>query len=76
MVLTIAALLAGAQQPPAPPRPEERIVCRYEARTGTRFKKRICHSQKELDALSESAQRKAHEMTDRPVIPLYNPSGG
>lgn len=76
MFLTIAALLVGVQQPPSPPKPEERIVCRYEARTGTRFKTRICHSQKELDALSESAQRKAHEMVERPIIPLYNPSGG
>lgn len=76
MMLTVAALLIAAQEPPRAPKPEGRIVCRYEARTGTRFKTRVCHSQKELDALSDSAQRKAHEMVDRPIIPLYNPSGG
>jgi hypothetical protein len=76
MILTIAALLAAAQQPPPEPKAEDRIVCRYEARTGTRFKTRVCHTRRELDAISESAQRKAHEMIDRPVIPLYNtPSG-
>lgn len=75
MSLLIAAMLAAAQEPAPPPTPAERVVCKYEARTGTRFKKHICHTRGEWEAMAAAAQRNAHEMADRPRIPLYDPSG-
>lgn len=75
MMLTIAAMLAAVQEPPKQPKPEDRLVCRYDARTGTRFKTRVCHTRGEWDAIAESAQRQAHEMADRPIIPLYDKHG-
>lgn len=74
MSLLIAAMLAAVQEP-APPAPADRIVCKYEARTGTRFKKHICHTRGEWERMAAAAQRDAHEMADRPRIPLDNPSG-
>lgn len=74
MPLLIAALLAVVQEPPPPPKPADRIVCRREARTGTRFKSSICHTQAQWDEIAAAAQRNAHEMADRPVIPLTGKS--
>jgi hypothetical protein len=71
MLLTIATLLAAAQEPPPP---EARLVCRYEERTGTRFKSHVCHTRAGWDAIAAAAQRNVHDMADRPAIPLYNPS--
>ena len=78
-MLLIAALLVGVQEPAPPPTATERaaarVVCRHEARMGTRFKKHVCHTQSEWDTIATAAQRQAHEMADRPAIPLDNPSG-
>lgn len=70
-------LLLLAQDPAPKPSAEEvaanRVVCKYEAKTGTRFKKRICHTRAQWDEIAQSAQRKGHEMIDRPTLPLTGP---
>ncbi|MES2443432.1 MAG: hypothetical protein V4574_11425 [Pseudomonadota bacterium] len=76
MTLLFAALLIAVQEPAPPPSEAERaaarIVCKRQAKTGTRFKRAICHTRAEWDAIAASAQRNAHEMADRPAIPLYD----
>ncbi len=71
-MILIAALLAVAQQPPPAPKPGDRIVCHRQARTGTRFKSSVCHTQAQWEEIAAAAQRNAHEMADRPAVPLYD----
>ena len=45
--------------------PEQEVVCRKEAQTGTRFKKTVCRTKAVMDAESEEAKRWAKK--PRPV---------
>jgi hypothetical protein len=46
----------------------ERMVCRNEARTNTRFARRTCVSSRKREEQSEEHRRAAGEMIDRPVV--------
>jgi hypothetical protein len=59
------AEISGA---PAPTADTDRLVCKYELKTGTRFKERSCKSFKEWEAQREQHRRAAHEMIDTPKI--------
>src|SRR4051812_24370298 len=45
-----------------------KVVCRYEASTGSRFSSRVCHTNKEWNDIRENTLRAAHEFIDRPQI--------
>jgi hypothetical protein len=47
---------------------ENKVVCRFEQNTGSRFQSRICHTNKEWNEIRENTLRAAHEMIDRPVV--------
>ena len=48
--------------------PEDRVVCKYQTATGTKFKTKICKTHKEWEAMREQNRRDLKEMIDRPVI--------
>ena len=54
---------------------DNRVVCRFEQNTGSRFQTRTCHTNKEWDEMREQHMRAAHEMIDRPIISTC-PMGG
>lgn len=45
----------------------DRVVCRREAATGTRFVKRICRTQREWDEITEKSQESFREVQNRPI---------
>jgi len=47
---------------------ENKVVCRFEQNTGTRFQTRVCHTNQQWDKMREQQLRDAHEMIDRAVI--------
>jgi len=47
---------------------DNEIVCKYQAKTGSRFKKKDCRTRLQWDQLSVQHQRDAKEMIDRPHI--------
>jgi len=68
---------ASAQQPANSPTDnivvtgqhyENKVVCRMEQNTGTRFPTRTCHTNQQWDKMREQQLRDAHEMLDRAVI--------
>lgn len=71
LLLAIGAatpLIAAETSPrPVSADPADKIVCKTEARTGTRFPTKTCRSRKEWDAIREAALRDGHEMIDRPL---------
>jgi hypothetical protein len=46
----------------------DRLVCKYQLKTGTRFKERSCRTVKQWEAMREQQRRDAHEMIDRPQV--------
>lgn len=72
MIVLIPALLAvavaGTPVVPVVKKANDRLVCKSEARTGTRFTTRICKTKDEWEAISEQNIRDAHDMINRPVI--------
>jgi hypothetical protein len=41
---------------------DNKVVCRYEQKTGSRFQTRTCHTNKEWDEMREQQMRAAKEM--------------
>lgn len=48
----------------------DRVVCRREAATGTRFVKRTCRTQREWDEITEKSQQSFREVQNRPMTQL------
>lgn len=48
--------------------PEDRVLCKYQVSTGTKFKTRTCKTQKQWEAVREQNRRDLKDMIDRPVI--------
>ena len=56
---------------------DNKVVCRFEQNTGSRFPSRTCHTNKEWDDIREQQIRTAHEMIDKPFLPdCRNAAGG
>jgi hypothetical protein len=69
MALALATPSAAQLSPTATaPDSSDRMVCKSEIRTGTRFKTRNCKTWREWEAIREAHRRAAKEMIDRPVI--------
>ena len=45
-----------------------KLVCKREAKTGTRFPKKTCHTRAQWDQIAEQNKRDAQEMINRPII--------
>lgn len=72
-VLIALAVLAAAPAQAAQPATsasgaEEEMVCKYQSRTATRFKKKICHTRAVWEQMSENAKRQASEDFRKPTI--------
>ena len=71
--LIALAVLAAAPAQATPPATsasgaEEEMVCKYQSRTATRFKKKICHPRSVWEQMSENAKRQAAEEFSKPTI--------
>lgn len=72
MLLTIAALAATTQAEPAK-KADDPLVCKSSIATGTRFAKKICRRQSEIDA---QAERDRSALAEQQMLPKINPPGG
>ena len=61
-LMGLAVPAIAAEDAPKAERAETKIICKTEASTGTRFKKKICHSAREWDKIGEEHRRAAEEM--------------
>lgn len=50
------------------PQDEQKVVCKKQKATGTRFEKKTCMTVQQWDQLREQNMRDAKEMIDRPEI--------
>lgn len=66
-VLLIAA--PGAAEVRKSADADAKIVCKYKAKTGTRFPSKKCHSVKEWEQITEEHRRTAAEMSG-PVVQI------
>lgn len=69
---TPAAARTSLQQAQENP---DRVVCRRETTTGTRFVKRTCRTVAEWEEITDQSQQSFREVQSRPVTPLCPPSG-
>lgn len=46
----------------------DEVICKTEAKTGTRFRTRDCRTRAQWEAQAEQHRRDAKEMIDRPII--------
>ena len=53
---------------------ESKLVCKGEAKTGTRFKTRTCHTKAEWEEIRQQHQRDLREVVDAPHICGGGPS--
>ena len=51
-------------------RDPDKMICKRQAETGTRFQRRICYTKSQWDQIEEAHKRAAREMIDRPVIEI------
>jgi hypothetical protein len=61
---------ASAQDPPV-----DRMVCRQETKTGSRFTRRTCMRASEWAARAEAARRAFSEVQNRPMVKIEPPNG-
>jgi hypothetical protein len=47
---------------------ENQLVCKLRIQTGTRFKKKVCRTAGQWEAMSEAHRRGWEEMANRPVM--------
>jgi hypothetical protein len=73
MILLALALAAGdpAATAASPNRADDPMVCKTEARSGTRVARRVCSRRSAIEARAEKDRRMADEVINQPQI---NPS--
>lgn len=64
LTLALATPAAAGEKQKSP----DDVICRTEAKTGTRFRSRDCRTRAQWEAQAEQQMRDAKEMIDRPVI--------
>lgn len=70
-LLLMVGAPAGPQGQVNPaPKAEDEMICKYQARTATRFKKKICHSKAVWEEISENSKRQAAEDFHKPTISI------
>lgn len=77
MRIMISILAAGAVFAAAVPAvaygsssSEDRMVCKRQKKTGTRFETKVCKSASDWEAMAEENRRSAAEMVNRPQIEI------
>lgn len=76
--LAAAALLpltAAGAAPEAKDGASDRLVCKYRAKTGTRFASKTCRTVAQWDEIAEDSRRNMKDIVDRPQISACGPSG-
>ncbi|ODP37783.1 hypothetical protein [Sphingomonas turrisvirgatae] len=73
ILLTITAFAAAAQPAPEAKKAEDAVVCKNRIPSGTRFAKRVCRKQSEIDAQAERDRRLMDELQGGPKM---NPDEG
>lgn len=63
-VMAVAPATAPAKDP------GERMVCKRDAKTGTRFKKSTCRTKAEWDQIAEQNKRDFQEQQNRPLVSI------
>jgi hypothetical protein len=73
MLLTIAALAVSQAGAPAAKPVDDPMICKSRIPTGTRFAKKTCRKQSEMDA---QAERDRAALAEQQMMPKINPPGG
>ena len=72
MVSTLIGVAMAMQTAASPPQgrqvDDNQIICKSEAKTGTRQKTRTCLTKAQWDKIREQNQRDVRELIDRPQI--------
>lgn len=76
-VIAFAVLLsvAPAANVHAFEKSEERMVCKYQLQTGTRFKTKVCKTAAQWEEMAEAHRKGLNELVDRPQIKVCGPNG-
>ena len=53
----------------------ERMICKDQLQTGTRFKTKICKTAAEWEAMAEAHRKGLTELVNRPQIKICGPKG-
>ncbi|MFD0847738.1 hypothetical protein [Sphingosinicella xenopeptidilytica] len=68
LFLSSTGIAAGAaEDKKARPDPDE-VICKIEDQTNTRFKKKVCMTRRDREALAEAQKRDLAEMVSRSVM--------
>ena len=72
LMFTLAGLTLSMPNAAAKTRAEtkERMICKSEPETGTRFQRKTCRTAVEWDEIAEANRQAASEMANRPQIEL------
>lgn len=76
-VSVFAALLSvsSAASVNASDEAEERMVCKYQLQTGTRFKTKVCKTAAQWEEMAEAHRKGLTDLVNRPQIPVCGPKG-
>jgi hypothetical protein len=66
----VAALPSAGHAFAAPDPDDDRIICKKDAKTGTRFQRRLCATKAQWEKMTEQQKRDYSEMRDRPQIEI------
>ncbi len=66
LLILAVAMLPVAASAEDKPKPDDRMICKREKKTGTRFTTKICKTAAQWEAISEAAYRATGEMMNRP----------
>ena len=78
LILSALTLSIAPQQgnlgpnPNGGPNADTTIVCKYQIKTGTRFKRKTCRTPAQWDAITENSRQTVKEIVDRPQIKIGN----
>lgn len=56
-------------------KPGDRIICKHQKRTGTRFTSKVCKTLDQWEAIAEDSRAGLKEMADRPHVRVCGPNG-
>jgi len=73
VTILMASGVASMLMPPSyaeEAKKENRLICKREQQTGTRFARKICRTAAEWDAMETIAKRAAAEVVNRPTTDI------
>lgn len=70
LAIVVPALLATPAQAKSDKDDEQKVVCKRDAKTGTRFAKVTCRTRAEWEQIAEQHRRDYSETRDRPQIDI------